>query len=78
MQILYDLKLKRPGCVLLQAAYQCSYGVAHAFDSTTWLLSPTPDMKIYEISELELKDLVKITHKANEKIIEERRIIWKK
>jgi hypothetical protein len=44
--LVFDTKLMKPGCVLLQAAYGC--GQANTFVQMTfenWLLAPTPDMK---------------------------------
>lgn len=44
--LVFDVKLKRPACVLLQAAYGCSpYGAVMKFDSETWLVMPTDDMR---------------------------------
>lgn len=44
--LLFDTKLRKPGCVLLQAAAGC--GQNNTFLQMTfehWLLAPTPDMK---------------------------------
>jgi hypothetical protein len=56
--LVYDMKLKRPGCVLLQAVLGGSAGVANQFPATHWLLAPTPDMKTYKISDEELKQVI--------------------
>lgn len=44
--LIFDTKLKRPGCVLIQA---CGGGdrrlLGDLFPAETWLTSPTPDMK---------------------------------
>lgn len=60
-QIAYDVKLHRPGCVLLQAAYGCDGQVAHSFDPESWLLAPTPDLKVYPLTPEILEQLVRIT-----------------
>jgi len=60
MKILYDAKLKRPACVLLQAAAMSDYSIANRFPSESWLVYPTPDMKIYEVTPEQLDYLVKI------------------
>ncbi len=57
--IVYDLKLRRPGCVLLQAALGGSAGMANNFPTEHWLLAPTPDMKVYNISDEELAGVIK-------------------
>jgi hypothetical protein len=56
--LVYDLKLARPACVLLQAAMGGSPGVAQQFPSEHWLLAPTPDMKRYVISDEDLAGLI--------------------
>lgn len=62
-RIAYDVTLKRPGCVLLQAALRCDPSVVHAFDSETWLVFPTPDLRVYAATDEELSRLVEITHR---------------
>lgn len=47
--IAYDVKLRRPGCALLQAALGCDPALASAFPTDTWLLAPTDDLKVYPI-----------------------------
>jgi len=45
--LVFDTKLKRPACVLLQAVYGCGHNngfLQMTFDSRTWLVAPTPDM----------------------------------
>lgn len=61
MKIAYDAVLKRPGCVLLQAAFGCCPTLTHHFETATWLLAPTPDLKVYEVTEAQLAKLVTIT-----------------
>ena len=61
MKIAYDIKLLRPGCTLLQAAMGGDPLIAHEFDTEDWLLAPTEDMRMYEITKEQLKILVKKT-----------------
>jgi len=64
LRIVYDMKLFRPACVLLQAAMGGDHNVVSAnFDARYWLVNPTNDMKLYELSEEELKQAVEITEK---------------
>lgn len=45
--LIYDTDLRRPACVLLQAAYGCGshpHALRH-FKAETWLVHPTPGMK---------------------------------
>lgn len=59
MTILYDITLMQPGCVLLQAAAGCVVPeFSTKFPTECWLLSPTPDMKVYECTEEQLQKLV--------------------
>lgn len=57
-RLVYDLKLKRPGCALLQAAMGGSPGMANEFPTEHWLLAPSPDMKTYNISDEELASVI--------------------
>lgn len=57
--VVYDLTLDRPACVLVAAALGGSTAVAKLFPSELWLLAPTPQMKVYEISDAGLALLVK-------------------
>lgn len=46
-ELVYDLDLMAPACVLLQAAMGCGGCPAfHHFDSTHWLVAPTPGMRL--------------------------------
>ena len=60
MRILFDRTLKRPGCVMLQVACGCGLQAALMFDSEDWLLTPTPDMRVYEVTEDEVVELAKM------------------
>jgi len=61
--IAYDCKLRQPGCVLVQAATATITGstLAQHFDPDDWLLTTTPDMRIYEVTEQQLRRLSTIT-----------------
>lgn len=54
-RILYDLKLRRPGCVILQALVGGSF--AHLWPANLWLINPTDDMKVYAITREEAVQL---------------------
>lgn len=49
MKLLFDMTLRRPGCVLLAAAYGADPTASKAFPSESWLVAPTDDMQVYEI-----------------------------
>jgi hypothetical protein len=60
MIIVFDAKLMRPACVLLQAAFGAdNFNVANLFDAKLWLVAPTPDMKRFEVTKEQLQLLVK-------------------
>lgn len=64
MKIVFDVKLKRPGCALLQAAYGGTPGIHRYFPVETWLLAPTPDMAAYEATPEQLEKLVTMSKLA--------------
>lgn len=47
LDLIYDLKTRRPACALLQAVFGCgaSSRALRCFDSETWLTAPTPTMR---------------------------------
>lgn len=60
MRIAFDTKLRRPGCVLVQAALGASVpGTLFQlhFPHETWLTSPTDDMRVYPVTEEQLGKL---------------------
>ena len=61
MKIFYDCELRRPACVLIQAALGGDAVAAQAFDPAHWLLAPTPGMRLYEVDEGRLAKLVRMT-----------------
>lgn len=59
--IMFDCKLRRPGCVLIQAAYGVDAAIAHEFPADTWLTAPTSNMARYKIdNDDQLRKLVEI------------------
>lgn len=58
MKIAYDCSQDRPACVLVAAGLGADSSLASRFPTKSWLLAPTPDMGVYEVSEAELKILV--------------------
>lgn len=58
MKVAFDVTLMRPACVVLQAGLGAEPSVAHAFDSRDWLVSITPNMKVYEVTPEQLTQLV--------------------
>ena len=58
-KLVYDLKLKRPGCALLQVVLGGDLGIAADFPTEHWLLSPTADLRAYRISDEELANVIK-------------------
>jgi hypothetical protein len=61
MKIAYDIKLMKPGCALIQSVMGGSSRVKDEFSADTWLLFQTPDMHLYEVSEKQLTQLIKMT-----------------
>lgn len=59
-KIAYDAKLHRPGCILLQAV-MADKEVANLFPTETWLLAPTKDLRVYEVTKVQLQQLVTLT-----------------
>jgi len=65
MRIAFDIKLMRPGCVLLQAVLRCNSQLAHRFPTKSWLLTPTPDLRVYEASDEQIEHLVEMVEKQH-------------
>lgn len=57
MKLCFDTTLMRPGCVLLAAALGADTELAKQFDPSTWLLAPTPDLRVYNITEEQFAEL---------------------
>lgn len=43
-KIVFDVKLNRPTCVMLQAAFGGDSHIVSLFDTRLWLLHPTEDL----------------------------------
>lgn len=66
--VVFDTRLKRPACALLQAALGGSPGIASNFPGKSWLLVPTPDMRCFRATPEELTILIKMTEKHYGKV----------
>lgn len=64
MRVAFDCGLKRPGCVLVAAALGADTEACVHFETATWLLAPTPGMRVYETTPEQLAILVKMTQIA--------------
>lgn len=60
----YDLVLMRPACVLVAQMKGADTKVPHLFPVDSWLLSPTPDLKLYETSPEQLIKVIEKTEQA--------------
>lgn len=65
--IAFDCVLCRPGCVLIQATYGIPGSIALEFPTESWLLAPTPDLKVYPLTDDILKRLKKMVRDRLEK-----------
>ena len=61
IRIAYDITLKRPACAILAAMYGGDLAAVHAFNSDDWLVERTPDMKVYEVTPNQLRQLVEMS-----------------
>lgn len=60
MRIAFDVRLRRPGCVLVQAVMGGSVPgplFQRLFQHETWLVSPTDGMKTYPVTDDQLGQL---------------------
>ena len=64
--IAYDLDEQRPGCVLIQAAMGASISsdALIAFPTESWLLAPTPAMRLFEVTPHQLDILQRRAHRV--------------
>jgi hypothetical protein len=59
LRLAYDVKLKRPGCILFQAALGGDTKAIMRFPTETWLIdTPGMSLKLYEVTEAQLAVLV--------------------
>ena len=60
MRIAFDMQKMRPGCPLVAAALGACTEAANRFNVEDWLLYPTPGMKVYDITEAQIKALLMV------------------
>jgi len=60
--VAYDTTLKRPGCAIIQAVFGATISNAELMRMDGWLLSPTEGMRLYEVTDEQLNDLVALTN----------------
>ncbi len=65
LKIVYDIKKRRPACPVLQAVMGGD-AVAQHFDAEFWLTELTPDMKLYQVSLEQLRELVILSGKVKQ------------
>jgi hypothetical protein len=65
MRLCYDIKLMRPGCVLLAAAMGGDTALSEQFNSDHWIIAPTPDLKVYETTPEQFNDVLAKTEKIH-------------
>jgi len=63
MKLAYDLKLKRPGCVLVAAGLGADTEASMRFPTSSWLLAPTENMAVYNINEADLQTAIRHAEK---------------
>ena len=54
----YDATLRRPGCAAIQAWFGATPGVERDFPAESWLLGPTPDMRVWEVTDEQVEQLI--------------------
>lgn len=64
VKIAFDTTLRRPGCAIVQAGFGCDPQVSHYFNSDTWLLVPTDDMRVFKATPEQLQALVRMADEA--------------
>lgn len=60
MLFAYDAILMRPGCVPLQAALGGNIATANRFPIESWLLTPTPSLRLYDFPDKNLKVAIEL------------------
>lgn len=66
-RIVFDCKLRKPGCVLLQVAMGGDVPPRmfnDLFPAETWLVAPTPDMRVYCTTESELRAIASVPRRG--------------
>lgn len=79
-KIAFNVDTMQPGCALLQAAHECSTGIANAFPSEMWQLH-SEGLRIYEIDDEQLGLLVHKVEKLHhwlqlKKANEQKHKVW--
>jgi hypothetical protein len=77
VKLLVDLKLKKVGCVLLQAAHQTDYqevNFGSLFDTSDWFIHPTPDMKVYLMTIEQINEFAKRLKEERDKKVKELKV----
>lgn len=67
-RIVFDRVQMKPGCAILQALGGDTW-IANEFDTSTWLVFPTPDMCVYEVTKEQLSRLVEMVHGRHRKVV---------
>lgn len=57
-KIAFDIELMKPACVLVAAGYGADSSIPHMFPTDSWLLAPTDNMGVFEVTDEQLKILV--------------------
>lgn len=60
MKVAFDTELMRPGCVLVAAGLGADTEPCAHFETDTWLLHPTPGMRVFETTPEQLAQLVRM------------------
>lgn len=58
MRVAFDTELMRPGCVIVAAMMGADTEPCSHFEVDTWLLAPTPGMRVFETTPEQLAKLV--------------------
>lgn len=64
MRIVFDPKLRRPGCVILQAALGGTVPTEklhQLFSPDSWILHPTPGLGCFDVTDEQLEQLSTMT-----------------
>lgn len=56
--VAFDIEAMRPGCVNVAAGMGADHRVPSQFPVDSWLLSPTPAMRVYPTTPAQLAQLV--------------------
>lgn len=64
----YDMKLRRPGCVIVQAGMGGDPRIAEKFPTKSWLLAPTSAMKVYRLTDVQLAQAVELAEIEHGKV----------